>query len=302
MFKLKGFGCIAIAITAAATVNAESHCPGNVASVPYHLVNRHQMIVDVSVNHAGPYSFLLDTGAQMTMIDPSLAASLRLAEHGEAGVASAGMNASASFSALERIEASQHKVTNLKVLVYDLGNLQASGLKIQGVLGEDFLERFDMLIDNAHRQLCLDDTGAMRTEVKGSHIPLLSPTPAADGASPKSLIVSVRLSGGMRPVRLKLDSGANVSFLYEPSEYMALGAFRGVSLQGGANRSTRNFTALPLQDVKIGGVELFKVPFVMLMGAQKDSRTSDFDGLLSIGLFKRVFINHADHFAVLDPM
>ena len=301
MFKLKGFGYIVFAITAAATATAETHCPGNVASVPYHLVNRHQMIVEVFVNHAGPYSFLLDTGSQKTMIDPSLATSLHLAEYGDAKVASAGMSASASFSELDSVGASQHKVTNLKVLVYDLGNLQATGLKIQGVLGEDFLERFDMLIDNAHQQLCLNDTGAMRTEVKGSHVPLLSPTPAADGTSPKSLIVSVRLSDGMRPVRLKLDSGANVCFLYNPSENMALGAFRGVSLQGGASGSARNFTALPLQDVKVGGVELFKVPFVTLIGAEKDSLTSDHDGLLSIGLFKRVFIDHADHFAVLEP-
>src|SRR5205807_3358144 len=130
--------------------------------------------------------------------------------------------------------AGSHGVTNQKVLVYDLQNLQAPGLKIQGVVGEDFLEQFDMLIDNAHSLLCLDDSADMRAEVKGQHVDLLSPsqTPAqtGDGAPlPKSLIVSVRLSDGMRPVRLKLDSGANVTFLYNTSQYMALGAFRGQS-------------------------------------------------------------------------
>ena len=38
-----------------------------------------------------------------------------------------------------------------------------------------------------------------------------------------------------------------------------------------------------------------------LVGAQKDRRTSDFDGLLTLGLFRRVFIAHADHFAIFDP-
>ena len=67
------------------------------------------------------------------------------------------------------------------------------GLNIQGVLGEDFLEQFDMLIDNAHGLLCLDDTSAMRTDVKGQHVALLAPTTARNGAPlPKSLIVSVR--------------------------------------------------------------------------------------------------------------
>ena len=82
---------------------------------------------------------------------------------------------------------------------------------------------------------------------------------------------------------------------------MALGAFRGASLQGGANGAQRTFTALPPQNVKIGSVELSKVLFVTLAGAKKDHRTSDFDGLLTLGLFRRVFVDHADHFAVLDP-
>jgi hypothetical protein len=302
MFNLKGIAFTVFVITAVATVTAETRCPGNVASVPFRLANRYQMIVEVAVNHAGPYSFLLDTGTQMTMVDPTLASELHLARHGDAAVASAGMSASASVSQLASVEAGQHTVTDLKVLVYDMGNLQASGLNIQGVLGEDFLERFDVLIDNAHEQLCLDDTGAMRTGVKGQHVPLLNLAPAADGTLPKSLIVSVRLSDGMRPVHLKLDSGANVSFLYNTSEYMALGAFRGASLQGGASGARRSFIALPPQNLKIAGVELSRVPFVTLVGAQKDLRTSDFDGLLTLGLFRRVFINHAEHFAVLDPM
>jgi hypothetical protein len=40
----------------------------------------------------------------------------------------------------------------------------------------------------------------------------------------------------------------------------------------------------------------------VFQSAQKDSRTSDFDGLLTMGLFRRVFICHKDHFAVLDPL
>jgi hypothetical protein len=143
----------------------------------------------------------------------------------------------------------------------------------------------------------------MRGEVKGSHIPLLTPTQADGSPLPKSLIVSARLSDGMRPVRLKLDSGSNVPFLYNTSEYMALGLFRGASLHGGgANGAQRSFMALPPQNMKIGSVEISKVPFITLAGAQKDSRTSDFDGLLTMGLFRRVFICHTDHFAVLDPL
>ena len=164
MTKFKGFASLVLAATIVSTLSAETHCPGNVASVPFRLVNRHQMIVPVSINHAGPFSFLLDTGTQMTMVDPALAAALHMETTGKAEVASVGMQSAASFAQAALLEAGSHSVANQKVLVYDLANLQATGLNIQGVLGEDFLEQFDMLIDNGHSLLCLDDSAAMRAE------------------------------------------------------------------------------------------------------------------------------------------
>ena len=301
MTGFKSFASLVLAATTIVpTLSAEAHCPGNVASLPSRTVNRHQMIVPISINHAGPFSFLLDTGTQMTMIDPALAAALHLETTGKAEVASVGMQASASFARIDLVEAGTHSVANQKVLVYDLANLQATGLNIQGVLGEDFLEQFDMLIDNGHSLLCLDDSAAMRTEVKGSRIPLQAQADGSELAS--SLIVVARLSDGMRPVRLKLDSGSNVPFLYNTSEYMALGMFRGASLHGGSSAAQKTFVALPPQEVRIGSAELSKVPFITLAGAQKNTDTSQFDGLLTMGLFRRVFICHTDHFVILDPL
>jgi hypothetical protein len=299
----KWFACFVLASTSIHGFGSETHCPGDVASLQYRLANRHQMVVDVQVNQSGPYSFLFDTGTQVTMVDPSLASELDLKEEGSADVASVGVNAHATFAHADRVAAGEHSLPDLKVLIYNLGNLQVEGISIRGVLGEDFLERFDMLIDNAHNLLCLDDKGQMRGQVKGARIPLLAPASGADGALPKSLIVSARLSDGMRPVRLKLDSGSNVPFLYNTSEYMALGAFRGASLHGGgANGAQRVFTALPPQTMKIGSIEVSNVQFVTLAGAKKDSRTSDFDGLLTMGLFRRIFVNHVDRFVILDPL
>lgn len=300
MANLKVFAWLVLAATAACRLFAESHCPGYAASLPLRVVNRHQMIVAVSINHVGPFNFLLDTGTQMTMLDPSLAASLQLSTNGTAEVASAGVNGIASFAQVELIEAGSQSSANQRVLVYDLKNLPATGFDIQGVLGEDFLGQFDMLIDNAHSMLRLDEPGAMQAPVKGQRVALLKPG-EKDAELADSLIVSARLTDGMRPVRLKLDSGANTPFLYHADDYMAFGLFHGAALRGGgANGSLRTFAALPAQEVRIGSVGISRVTFVTLAGTQKDFRTSDFDGLLSLGLFKRVFISHAEHFAVLE--
>ena len=160
-----------------------------------------------------------------------------------------------------------------------------------------------MLIDNAHRMLCLDNTTAMRAGVKGPHIPLVvAPVPEDGVELPDLLIIAAGLSDGMRAVRLMLDSGTNSTVLYNTSQYMALPLSQSVPLRGnGADGAQRIFLALPPQDVKIGALELSRVPFFTLAGAQKDARMKGFDGVLPAGLFRRVFIDHADHFAILEP-
>ena len=282
-------------------LHSESRCPGNVESLPYHSLNHHQIVVPVSINHSGPYNFLLDTGTQRTIIDPALAGDLHLAAAGQASVASAGMNAAATVAMIDTLELGSHHVTILKVLIFDIGMLQGRGQEIRGVLGEDFLQQFDLLIDNAHKMICLDDSRKMRAEIKGGHIELLElPSIGSDGL-PRPPVVAVRLPDGLRPLNLELDSGADVSFLYSASAHTALGPFGQTSqLASGAAGDRRTFTQLPSQDIRIGPVAISKVSFLTLLDTKKDPHTAAYDGMLSVGLFKRVLIAHADHFAVLE--
>jgi Aspartyl protease len=308
MTTLRWFASLVLTANIVPALLAESHCPGNVASLPFRLVNRHQIVLAVSINHSGPYDFLLDTGTQITMVDPSVAGELHLSTTGAAVVRSVGFRESASFTQLDLLEAGSHAVANQKVLVYGLLNLRSVDPHIRGILGEDFLEHFDMLIDYAHRLLCFDDSAVMRAEVKGPHIALVTPAQMADGAPlPKLLIVAARLSGETRPVRLMLDSGANIPYLYNTSQHlvpqtMAPPSFGGASLVGsGADGDQHVFSALPPQEVKIGSLELSNVTFLTLAYARKDSHTTEFDGLLTTDLFRRLFISHAEHFAILEP-
>jgi hypothetical protein len=282
---------------------AKTHCPGNVASVPLHVLNGYLMIVPVSINHSGPYQFLLDTGTQTTTIDRSLAVELGLTTQGEESIAGVGFQTSASSAQINLLEIGPHTVANLKALVYSLHHLRSSGLNIQGVLGEDFLEHFDVLIDNAHGLLCLDDSAAMRAGVKGPHLSLVTAAQTPDGALlSRSLIVEARLSDAKRPVRLWLDSGTNVPFLYNPSKYLALRMTQSTLDPGtGGNGQQRAYVALPAQDLRIGPLELPNVAFFTFAGGSNDPLISEFDGLLTTGLFGRIFICHAQHFVELEP-
>ena len=303
MLVIKCLASMSLAAFILPTLQAEAHCPGNVASLPFRVVNRHQIVLAVSINHTGPYNFQVDSGTQITMIDPSLAAELHLDTQGAAVVAGVGSRQSASFAQLDLVEAGSHAVANQKVLVYDLKHFYPADLRLRGILGDDFLEHFDMLIDNAHSLLCLDDSAAMRADVKGPHIPLLA-TAEPDGgvALPGLLIIAARLSDGLRPLRLLLDSGTNTAKLYNTAQYMLLQLSHDVPLHGsGVDGAQQIFSAMAPQDLKIGSLELSRVSFFSLAGIQKDARVKGFDGVLPTGLFRRVFIEHADHFAVLEP-
>ena len=301
MPSFKWFASFVLAATIVTALHAEPHCPGNVASVPLHLTNGHQMIVAVSVNHSGPYNFLLDTGTQITMVDPSLASELHLNTQGSAAVTGVGFNSAASFTQLDLLEAGSHAVANQKVLVFNFQNPHSVDLHFRGVLGEDFLSQFDVLIDNAHNLLCLDDSAAMRADVKGPHVALLTAAErTSDSSSLRPLIISARLSDEERYVRLKLDSGTNVAFLFNTSKYVVPGSKR--SAGDDLNGVPRSYLTLPPQDLKIGSLKVPKVSFsTTFAGSQKDSRRSAYDGLMTLGLFRRVLICHADHFAVFEP-
>jgi hypothetical protein len=302
MTTFQWLASLVLAATIVPPLAAEAHCPGNVASVPFRLVNRHWIVLALSIDHTGPYNFLLDSGAQITMIDPSLATALHLDTQGRAEVVGVGSGQSASYAQLDLVEAGSHSVANQKVLVQDLQNLHSPDLHLQGILGEDFLEQFDLLIDNAHRLLCLDDSAAMRAEVKGPHIPLLATADADEaGAMPGLLLVTVQLSGGLRPVRLVLDSGVNEPILFNSSQYMLARPSHDVLLSGrGVDGAQPTLSVLPPQDVKIGSLKLPGVAFLSTT-TNKDSYVKEFDGVLTTGLFRRVFIDHADRFAVLEP-
>ncbi|WP_433967525.1 aspartyl protease family protein [Tunturiibacter gelidiferens] len=79
------FACVSFA-TLSLTVLAEPHCPGKVASLPVRIVQGSQIIVPLWVNQNGPYDFLVDTGAQITTVDSSLASELQLSVQGITGV------------------------------------------------------------------------------------------------------------------------------------------------------------------------------------------------------------------------
>jgi hypothetical protein len=284
------------------TLYAEPHCPGNVASIRPRFVGHSITIVPVMLNNSGPYDFVLDTAAQVTTVDPALAADLNLKLLGETGVMGAGFSTPAAYARLDLLEAGGYGVKDSLLLIHNLGQIQVSDPRVHGILGENFLEHFDLLIDYARSIVCLDDTKQMQEKVKGEHIALVPPLHLERNLPfTEPLMVPVRVSGVARQLLLQLDSGINSPLVFDAGR-LHPAAFATAPLHGsGADGALHAYAVLPPQDIQVGLHSLQQISFVAPVAASKDSPGSEIDGVLPTALFRSAFISYADHFAVLEP-
>ena len=282
----------------------KAQCPSGILPVRYHSLDRFQMGVPVMINGSGPYEFMVDTGAQITIIDPSLAAELHLQSAGFTTVASGTIRAAAELVTLHVIELGPYTVRRPLVAIVSLGNLQALNPGMRGILGGNVLVNFNLLIDREHKLLCLDQTGQMQQAIRGEHIPLTrNSTGDNDSSFPLPPLVSVRLpEERSRDMVLMLDSGANLPLLYTHHQnsrsWLPMDRRQ---LARGTSDAAELFQSLPAQDVHIGARLLREITFISPVTTHKRASFLGEDGLLPTALFQRVFINYADRYVVFDP-
>jgi hypothetical protein len=299
IFKSLIFAALAATVS---IVNAEPHCPGNLDSLRLRLIENVQIIVPVTINQSGPYDFLVDTGAQITTVDPALAKALNLKIEGTTGIIGVGNYARTPFTRLDSVRAGSDTVEQLMAVIQDLGQIQLADPRVRGVLAGNFLEQFGLWIDYQQRLICLDKGDVLESKVKGQHIELIpGPDIVSRPPTPQTPTVAVHLSGmGKESLRLRLDSGINVPLLY-PSERTARLVQTAASplRSRGTDGIDHAFAVLARQDVQIGSHIFRELPFVMPLS--ETTTKPGVDGLLPTALFHRIYINYAHHYAVFQP-
>jgi hypothetical protein len=283
---------------------AETRCPGNIAGLRPRLVAGALLVIPVKINQSGPFDFMVDTGSQLNVIDPALAAQLNLKSQGTVGLVATAAYSQASVGVLDSLEAGSQMVLKPLVVVQDLGPLQAADPRIRGVLGENFLAHFDVLIDYERRLLCLDEAKLMGERLRGERIPLVAPKhPETEVPFSQRLVVSVNLSDtGTRPILLQVDSGSDGPILYASNRELEQPLLKRAKLQGPeVDDARRAFAVLPPQDMRVGTRIVRKVSFVTPANRSQNVPDREEDGILATVLFQRVYISHSDRFVIFDP-
>jgi hypothetical protein len=281
----------------------EARCPGNVASLALRVVQSSLIVVQVKINHSGPYDFVVDTGAQVSTIDPSLATELHVIVQGTTGVGGVATYSHARFAHLDLIEAGPNAVPNSLSVIQEIDQIKAADARIRGILGTEFLNHFDVLIDNRQHILCLDRLEGLASAINSEQIALAEPRGSErDLPFMRPILVSAQLSGTSRTqLLLRLDSGSNVPLLYASKPLPADGSITPApQLTRVVNGVEQGFAVLPPQNIQIGKRSIKQVTFVQPLNAVGVGPAPREDGLLPTMAFQRVFISYAGLYAKLE--
>lgn len=113
------------------------------------------ILVAAMINEQGPYDFVLDTGAEVTVLDPKVASSVGARMTGETAriVGVGGQPMEASIAKLDQISLNQARVDGLAVTLKSIPALNQ--FDIVGLLGQDFLNHFVVNLDANNNRLTL---------------------------------------------------------------------------------------------------------------------------------------------------
>jgi hypothetical protein len=255
------------------------------------------LIVPVVINGSGPYPFLLDTGSNRTLVRNGLLDTLGISSQ---ELISANVAADVSYlhpAVAESVTVAGLSVHGLGVEGIDADQISRLQISIQGVLGEDFLKHFDILIDNHAKTLTLDHGSGLGQSLKGDHLPLSFSGMRNGHSTVDRLVLGLKVPTSKATTNFLIDSGTNYATVF-PSKPIP---FRDQMVPGGTLRtfSGKNRCRIDLVTLEFGNDTFPDLRLVSCEGVTRDK--VDVDGTLPTSIFDRLFISHASGYAIANP-
>jgi predicted aspartyl protease len=257
------------------------------------------LVIPVMVNGSGPYDFLLDTGTTTTIIDAALFKKLGMRRVGAMVMTTMTGEKTQSQAIAREIAVKGLSRQNVNVMVL---LVLPCDPYVRGVLGENFLSHFDLLIDNQHRQITLDAGSSLADSFDGERLPMSSYSVTTEGETLHRPMVSVTLpSIDSHPLPMLLDSAAEALVIFRQKDrpWRHLGG-------GSANQIIVETMAGPLRcnlwkdRLRWGSFAASDVDMLMC----EDAKTAKLDsgGSVPTRMFKRVLISHANSYVIVNPI
>ena len=271
------FLTVLLLAAAAVRLSASGHVPVPVNAVRLHSAGENLVTVDVTVNSAGPFTFLLDTGANRSAVSQRVAVALQLPTIASTSVVSAGGHRSHRVVRVQQLTLGSVTKERLPVAILDDIELCAVGGGIDGILGQDFLLDQNYTLDYEHRRLVFErsttaeapGTALAITATEGRWLATLPPRSAG---------------GGLQFVP---DSGASGLVLFDRGAGVSLPT-RALDVDGAlttlAGRQSSRAVVIPR--LTIGSIVIKNRPALVVERRDPDAPAGD--GLLPLSMFASV--------------
>ena len=250
---------LAILIGAVDSANAVA-VSGRSTAVPVAIDAHGGIVVAVRIGDAGPFDFILDTGASRSIVADDLAGQLSAPlvarsevvtsagteRRGVVRLAAVSIAGGRDWPRTPRTTSNTFPVSVESVVapVVPAGDLSALGASVRGILGQDVLSAFNYTLDYRHHYLTWDADDACRDPAA---IRLL----ASDGR----FVMDLPQPGSGRPLRLVPDTGAEALVIFDrPSDNAPMVPSGGVTLAGLSQR--RSARDIVVSRLVVGSITL----------------------------------------------
>ena len=269
---------------------AACHSLAAQSEIPIRLVNSNLIVVSLTSGQEGPFDFVLDTGAETTVVDPSIVARLSFVSVDRVRQTTLSGAQMLDRGVIRSLSAGPAKVENLCVLVQDMAQLRKLDPRIVGIAGQNFLSHFNYLLDYSHRHLRIELGGEIEDSIHGDHVPIVI-------KGNRMLVGSIAQSGSDTSLHLMLDSGANLVVLLRPaSQLLNLAVAKNVAMMTVSGHAEVPVSRIPTLVV---GTQEFRGVAAMLSSVKTEDGLGD--GLLPTSLFQTLYVNNRDKFVVFNP-
>ena len=264
----------------------------SIASIPMNEIWGEE-VVHVSINGTGPYDFILDTGANVTIVRSQLIRKLNLSSGAPVAIVTATGETRGHRVIVDSIAVAGLAVEHLEINALD--RVQVLNGRVQGILGENFLKSFDLLIDNDRQTLFIDRTSILEGTVAGERLSFSRFGSFDYKPTPDRIVIKLKVPSFMgKSLLFLVDSGINTAALYPQPGGQALRA-----LQSSQHVNMSVIAKTQKTTLEIGGGTFRGLELVACEGLTRNKM--DTDGLLPTRVFHRFFISHRGGYVIANP-
>ena len=262
-------------------------------TVPFELFDGHWIVVPVVINGSGPFDLVLDTGSDLTLLDPLLVSRLGGKIVQDYRLVTATGSRTVTCYRLEDVRLGPRRVDSLEVLAHESPGWK--GLGVSGILGQNFLRRFNFVLDYKSKTITFEENSEFEKSLQGEIYSLLE-------SSNRRLVLVPPQSRESRPSLFTLDSAADGMVLFGTR-------FDGLGLcltPGGRLEQLRTVTGHAF--VSYGTIRSFRIGNktfqnlrVCLASDKIHDRYRLENGVLPTNCFQSIYVNNIQKFVAFNP-